>query len=208
MAEVLTFPLGPLETNSYLVLNGERALAVDVGGDPAPLLAELKKRGATLSAILLTHLHFDHVYGVAALARETGATVYACSGDEYLRESELGQGGFMGLPQVEPFGYDEWCEGEREVAGLVCMALPTPGHTKGSVTYHFPTVGSAGSAFVGDVVFKGAVGRTDFPGGDARTLTQSIKQQIFALPDDTELYSGHGLSTTVDIERRSNPMIR
>lgn len=200
--KIETFSIGPLETNSYLASEGGSAVAVDVGGDPAPMLKYLERNGLALTHVLLTHLHFDHVYGAAGLSEATGAPVLAGAGDAYLMESELGRGGFMGFPKVKDFEFRPLEEGEIELLGQNCRVLATPGHSAGSLSYHFPR---AGVVFAGDVIFYRAVGRTDFPGGSMQTLLDSVKTRIFTLPPETVIYPGHGLETTVGEEMLHNP---
>lgn len=199
---IRTVPMGPLETNAYLLARGAEALIVDPGGDPSGVLALLRAEGLTLRQVLCTHLHFDHIYGNRALATATGATILAGADDEFLLASELGGGGFMGFPPVERFDYQPLQPGPTTFLGLECQVLATPGHTPGSLTYVFP---EAGVAFVGDVIFYRSVGRTDFPGGDQQVLLDSIRQRIFTLPDATVLYPGHGPHTTVGDEKKNNP---
>ncbi|WP_029895321.1 MBL fold metallo-hydrolase [Desulfohalovibrio reitneri] len=199
---VTTFPIGPLETNCYLLDNGGRAVAVDPGGEPGPLTSFLDREKLALDAVLITHLHFDHIYGASALTSRTGTKAYAPPGDEYLMRTELGRGGFMGLPQVDEFDYEPIEEGEYEFAGLPCHVLSTPGHTTGSVSFHFP---DAGCVFVGDLLFYRSIGRVDFPGGDLETLKDSVRRKIFTLPDETTVYAGHMIETTVGDEKNHNP---
>lgn len=200
--DITTFALGPLQTNGYLLDHAGRALFVDPGGDPAPVLDALGRRGLALETIVLTHLHFDHAYGVAALAKATGAPVLANPADEYLRTSWLGRGGEMGVPAVQDYDYTALGAGEAEFLGLACRVLATPGHSRGSLTLYFP---EAGAAFVGDLIFQRSIGRTDFPGGDTDTLLASVRDRIFTLPPDTRLYPGHGPATTVAAEAAHNP---
>ncbi len=200
--KVETFPLGPLQTNSFLACSGGLAAVCDVGGDPAPILAYLKKNSLTLTHILLTHLHCDHLYGVAALARATGAPVWGSGADRFLMDTELGGGGLMGLPLVAPFEFVDASPGEVEAAGRPCRILATPGHSPGGLSFYFP---QDGVVFVGDLLFSRSVGRTDFPGGDHDQLLASVKEWIFTLPGDTAVYPGHGPATSVAQERRHNP---
>jgi len=197
-----SFPLGPLDTNCHVLDHNGKAVAVDVGGDPAEVVAYLKQNGLTLANILITHLHFDHIYGCKKLSEATGAPVLAPEADAYLMTMELGMGGMFGLPRVAPFPYGYTPLGTTEFIGLTCECLPTPGHTPGSITYYFPEVGAA---FVGDLIFYRSVGRTDFDGGSTEALKQSVERHIFTLPGETKLYSGHGLDTTVGDERTHNP---
>ena len=199
---ITSYPLGPLDTNCHVLDHGGQALAVDPGGDPHDVLDFLRQEKLTLAHILVTHLHFDHIYGCASLAAATGAKVLAPAEDAYLMQTELGRGGVYGFPMVEPFDSSPVVLGQAQFIGLNCRCLATPGHTPGSISYYFP---QAQAAFVGDLIFYRSVGRTDFPGGSSAQLKKSVLEQIFTLPGDTALYSGHGLETTVDAERTHNP---
>jgi len=199
---ITSYSLGPLETNCHVLDHQGRALAVDPGGDPAEVLDFLRAEKLTLEHILLTHLHFDHIYGCAALGKATGAAILAPAGDAPLMDTELGRGGVYGFPVVEPFESSPAPLGPATFIGLACQCLATPGHTPGSICYYFP---DAGAAFVGDLIFYRSVGRTDFPGGSSAQLKASVLDNIFTLPGETMLYNGHGLETTVDSERTHNP---
>jgi len=199
---ISSYPLGPLDTNCHVLDHLGQALAVDPGGDPADVLEFLQAEKLTLAHILITHLHFDHIYGCAALSKATGAPILAPAADAYLLDLELGRGGVYGFPMVEPFDYAPLKEGPGEFLGLECRCLATPGHTPGSFSFYFP---AAKAAFVGDLIFYRSVGRTDFPGGSTEDLKKSVQEKIFTLPGETALYSGHGLDTTVADEKTHNP---
>ena len=200
--EIKTFPLGPLQTNCYVLAGDTEAIIVDPGGDPAAVLAYLKENGLTLTHILNTHLHFDHTYGNKALADATGAPILCSKDDTYLLESELGMGGTMGLPSVDTYEHEDIAPGEATFAGFSCTIFHTPGHSAGSLTYYFP---EAKAAFVGDLIFYRSIGRTDFPGGDLEVLKTSVTENIFSLPPETLLLSGHGPETTAGDEMNHNP---
>lgn len=200
--DIKMFPLGPLETNCYVANVGDAAVAVDVGGDPAEVMAYLRSKGLSLSTILLTHLHCDHLYGVAELAKAFGAKVLAGGEDAMLLDTDLGKGGFMGLPDVPAFSWEPVAEGPLPLPGMPCEVLATPGHSPGSRSYHFP---GTGAVFTGDLIFYRGVGRTDFPGGDFDSLIDAIKSRIFVLPKETAIYPGHGLTTSVADEQLHNP---
>lgn len=200
--DIKTFPLGPLQTNCYVLANGSEAVAIDPGGDPEAVLAYLKDNGLTLTHILNTHLHFDHTYGNKALSEATGAPILCSREDLYLLDSWLGKGGDMGLPVIEMYEYQTIEPGESTFAGTKCTIFPTPGHSMGSLTFYFP---DAGAAFVGDLIFYRSIGRTDFPGGDMDVLRQSVVDHIFTLPPETLLLSGHGPETSVGDEKNHNP---
>ncbi len=198
------FPLGPLETNCYLIYSGKEAVAVDPGGDPGEVLDFLKKNGLTLTHILLTHLHFDHTYGVSALTRATKAPVYAAEEDRFMLASSLGLGGVWGLPTVDVFDYTSITPGSLPLLGDTCEVLATPGHTPGGLSFY---VKSLGAVFAGDTLFYRSIGRTDFEGGSFPVLAESIRTKLFTLPEDTEVCPGHGPSTRVGDEKRNNPHV-
>ncbi|MBN2140649.1 MAG: MBL fold metallo-hydrolase [Desulfovibrionaceae bacterium] len=205
MKGIVSFTLGPLQTNCHLVRNQDRALVLDPGGEPSGVLAFLKDNSLTLTHILNTHLHCDHIYGNRALARATGAPILASPADRFLLETPIGRGGEMiGLPEVQDFEFQDLAEGENEFLGLACRVLATPGHSPGSLSFYFPQLCAA---LVGDLIFRRSVGRTDFPGGDMDALRRSVREKIFSLPPETVLYTGHGPKTTVDEERLHNPFV-
>ena len=128
-----TFPLGPLGTNSYLVHRDGEALAIDVGGDPAPVTAFLQAKGLKLLAILVTHQHFDHLYGVHALQEATGAPCFVPAGDGAIADTEAARGGIWGMPPVPAFESQPLPEGTMQLGGFSFAILKTPGHTPGSI---------------------------------------------------------------------------
>lgn len=202
--QIKTIALGPLETNCYLLNNGSEAVVIDPGGDPASIISWLAKNNLTLTHILNTHLHFDHAYGNAKLSQATGVNVQAGGGEKIIAGTELTQGGLYGLPVVDDYSWEPLEPGEYEMLGVTCEVRLTPGHSPGSLTFYFK---AANAAFVGDVIFKNSVGRTDFPGSSHNQLLNSIQTQIFTLPEETVLYPGHGPSTTVKREMQSNPYV-
>ncbi len=123
---ITSYPLGPLETNCYVLDHEGRALAVDPGGDPSEVLGFLRAEKLTLEHILVTHLHFDHIYGCARLAEATGAPILAPAADAFLMETELGQGGVYGFPIVTPFQSSPAPLGQTSFIGLECRCLATP----------------------------------------------------------------------------------
>lgn len=201
---IATFPIGPLATNSYIINQTAEAVAIDVGGDPAPMLEYLQKNSLTLAAICLTHLHFDHLYGVGALATATGARIYAPEGDAPIRDTEVAKGGVWGMPPVPPFDARPLPQGKTTLADMECVILETPGHTPGGISLYFP---ADRAVFTGDALFYRSLGRTDFPMGDHQQLLQSIHRQLFVLPDSTVVYPGHGPATTIGDEKLHNPFV-
>jgi glyoxylase-like metal-dependent hydrolase (beta-lactamase superfamily II) len=193
------FPLGPLETNCYLIHNDSQALIIDVGGDPADVLDYLRQHRLTLTHILCTHLHFDHSFGVQALIRATGAIARASEKDRFLLEERT-----LGIPQVEKYAFADLEAGPLSLLDTTCMVLSTPGHTPGGLSFHFPEYLAV---FAGDSLFYRSIGRTDFPRGDFTTLISSIRSQLFSLPDETVVYPGHGPHTSIGEEKRLNPYL-
>jgi glyoxylase-like metal-dependent hydrolase (beta-lactamase superfamily II) len=202
MISIKAFALGPLETNCYLVHNGSVSVVIDPGGDPAEVVDFLRGRKLDLEAVLNTHLHFDHIQGNAALGREFSVKILASSEDDYLLDTEVGGGGFMGFPLTPKFEHENLLPGEYEFAGNTCQVLATPGHSPGSLSFYFP---EAGVVFSGDLVFFRSIGRTDFPGGDQDKLVNSAREKILSLPPDTIIYPGHGPETRVKDEELHNP---
>lgn len=197
-----TFILGPQESNSYLVYHGDEAIIIDAGIEPDRMLARIEELGLNLTGVYLTHFHIDHIGGVKDILERFDVPVYASGEDEFLKEISLEAKGIRELVRFVDFPYTPIMPGRHRVLGQVMMALDTPGHTPGSLSFFFP---AAGCAFVGDVIFMIAVGRTDLPRGNSAELLSSIRSRIFILPDDTKLYSGHGPMTTVIHEKQNNP---
>ena len=200
--QCLTYPIGPLETNCYLIFSDTESVVIDSGGPPDKLLAYIKQQDLKLTHILLTHLHFDHTYGVKALVKATGAEALASEKDRFMLESEMGLGGLWGMPPVPKFDYTPIEPGTLSIAGETCKVLATPGHSPGGLSFYFEGMKSV---FSGDSLFYRSIGRTDLPGGDQDTLLKSIRDQLFSLSADCIVYPGHGPSSTIGNEKRTNP---
>jgi glyoxylase-like metal-dependent hydrolase (beta-lactamase superfamily II) len=194
-------------TNSYLVWGegADRAVLVDAGLNTELILDFIRKEGLNLEAVLLTHGHPDHLVGAAEVAEATGADVYLNSIEakvvEMMPDMILAMLGIDELKTPEEFKPLE--DGQiLEFAGLTIKVLHTPGHSPGSVSFLVDD-----ALFDGDLVFRGSIGRTDFPGGDFGTLMRSVKDKIFVLPPETKVYPGHMGMTTVGWEKRTNPFL-
>ena len=205
------FPAGPIQTNAFLLTDAARGEAVlidapgDVWADIEPMLAKEKCK---LVELWITHGHWDHTQGGAEVVRETGAKVRAHVADKVLIETPEVMSAFLGgAIKLEAITPEFWVgQGDKFTAlGLDVEVRHVPGHCPGNILFYLP---AAGAAFVGDALFAGSVGRTDLPGGDRNQLTQSIRAQIYTLPDETAVYPGHGPATTVGVEKRSNPYVR
>jgi hydroxyacylglutathione hydrolase len=203
--DVRCFTVGPLQENCWIVRRdgGDRALVVDPGDEASRLIAATEQ--LTVDAILLTHTHFDHVGAVAALARHTGAPVY-CPEIEVRVLQDINSYVFPGFGPFEPYDPEETVRGGEQLtlAGIDLDVIFTPGHSPGHVSYSIP---DEQVLLDGDVLFAGSVGRTDLPGGDYRTLLDSIATLLSTLPDETRVLPGHMGETTLGRERATNPFL-
>jgi glyoxylase-like metal-dependent hydrolase (beta-lactamase superfamily II) len=209
MFEIVRFTLGPAQTNAYLVADTltHEAAVIDPAWDGEVILAEAQRRGWTIGHLWYTHAHFDHIGGAGAIANALNPLplVALHPADHILWRAEGGAPlfGFRIDPGPEP-GID-LAEGQvLHLGGARLQVRHAPGHTAGHCVF---VVVDERVCFCGDVIFAGSVGRTDLPGGDWDTLVGSIQTQIFSLPDETRLLSGHGDETTVGRERRTNPFV-
>jgi glyoxylase-like metal-dependent hydrolase (beta-lactamase superfamily II) len=207
--QLAVVPVTPFQQNcSVLWCERSRAAAiVDPGGELERVLAVVRKQGLTLTKILLTHAHLDHCAAAAELARSAQLPIEGPQrGDAFWIESLAEQAAQFGFPPATAFEPTRWLEhgdrvqlGEGELEVLHC-----PGHTPGHVVF-FDRPGRL--AIVGDVLFQGSIGRTDFPGGDHTTLLRSIRERLFPLGDDVRFLPGHGPMSTFGAERRGNPFV-
>ena len=199
--------VGPLACNCYIVGDPatKEAIVIDPGGDAELIERDLESAGLTVTALVATHAHFDHVLAAEVLREKTGAPFYLHHDDKPVLEWLQASGQmFLGLELPPPPDVDTTPdEGDLLVAGAVRLeVLHTPGHSPGSISLAAP-----GSLFAGDTLFAGSVGRTDLPGGDTRTLVDAVKNKLFSFDDDVVVYPGHGPATTVGEEKRTNPYV-
>lgn len=209
MLEIVSFILGPAQTNAYLVANSEtrEAVVIDPSWDGHIILDAAKKRGWRIGHMWYTHAHFDHIGGAGAIADALNPLpLVALHPNDHVLWRAGGGGAIFGFdidPGPEPT--IDFQHGQILRLGDVEFEVRfTPGHTLGHCILY---VASAGICFCGDLIFAGSVGRTDLPGGDWDQLVESIKTQVFTMPDDTRLLSGHGPETTVGTEKTSNPFV-
>jgi glyoxylase-like metal-dependent hydrolase (beta-lactamase superfamily II) len=199
------FPLGPLQTNCYVVRaesGAVEAAVIDPGGEAPELRLQLARLGTTCAAILITHGHFDHLGGVADLADGTGAPVYMPEGerDRLERYPEFAPAGMPGRPHTPDHGL---VGGETiDVAALSFECISIPGHSPAHVGYY-----AEGHLFSGDLLFAGSVGRVDLPGADWDTLLASVRALADRYPPETIVYPGHGPETTLGSELARNPFL-
>jgi glyoxylase-like metal-dependent hydrolase (beta-lactamase superfamily II) len=204
--EVVALPNGQLAENCYLVADGAtgEAVIIDPGEESSMFLAELDTRRWSLRAIWLTHAHVDHIMGVGAVRRATGAPIHLHPLDRPLYDALPQYGAWLGMRLDPPPPPDlELRPGTEVRVGRYAYEVRfTPGHSPGSVSF----VGH-GMVFGGDVLFNGSIGRTDLPGGDTATLLSTLQTQFLSLPDSTTVHSGHGPDTTIGVERLTNPFL-
>lgn len=207
--KVTLIPVTPFEQNCSLLVceHTGKAAVVDPGGDLERILGEVERQGATLEKILLTHGHIDHCGATAELSKRLSLPVEGPQREDAFWIDQLPeQGRMFGFPRLEAFTPERWLEdgdtvrfGEQEME-----VLYTPGHTPGHVIFFHR---AAKLAFVGDVLFNGSIGRTDFPRGDYDTLIASITGKLWPLGDEVTFVPGHGPTSTFGEERRGNPFV-
>lgn len=208
--KVRIIPVTPFQQNCTLLCcetNGE-AILVDPGGEPERLMEAVTRSGARLVGLLLTHGHLDHVGAAATLARHYAIPIDGPQReDAFWLEALPEQCRMFGFPPTPPLNPDRWLQagdrvrfGEEELEVLHC-----PGHTPGHLAFFHR---AQRLALVGDVLFQGSVGRTDFPRSDPAALMKSIRDGLFPLGDDVRFIPGHGPTSTFGRERRNNPFVR
>ena len=204
--KIKTLSLGPLGTNCYIVSDKKNALVFDPGGDAEQIVDYLKKEELNLEAIVLTHAHFDHIGGVDYLRKEYDVKVYMHEKEsDWLENPDLNRsilflGPDAGIKTNKPEELLQ--EGEYELGNFKFEVAHTPGHSPGSISFIFK---EHDCVISGDVLFHHGIGRTDLPGGSIEELATSILNKLYTLPDNFVVYPGHGTSTTIGIEKSTNP---
>lgn len=199
--------LGICQTNCYFVYREDTNDVIFF--DPADkgdyIYETLREKGFQVKGILLTHAHFDHIWGVNRLQELSGAPLYAYEEERALCEDAVKNvSDQVGRPcTVKP---DRYLKNQEEItiAEMTCRVIATPGHTIGSCCYYFE---EEGILIAGDTLFQESVGRTDLATGSMGALTRSVKERLFLLPDETKVYPGHGDSTTIGHEKKYNPFV-
>jgi glyoxylase-like metal-dependent hydrolase (beta-lactamase superfamily II) len=202
-------PLGPLQTNAYVLMNEKKeAVIFDPGGNGPEFIKWLNDQQINPLAILLTHAHFDHIGAVDEVRDAFNCPVYIHEAEkDWLSDAaKNGSGRFLGNASITARAADEIIQEEKtiQLGSFSFDILYTPGHSPGSVSYYSAT---GGVVFSGDALFKQSIGRTDLPGGDHNLLLESIHSKLLELPEETIVASGHGPVTTIGEEMDGNPFL-
>jgi len=202
-------PVGMLGCNCS-VLGDEvsrEAIVIDPGDDVSKIIGILDRNQLTVKMIIITHAHIDHIGGAEKLRSATGAPVYMHEADKMLSDQLAVQAAWLGMETPKDPGIDKPArEGDIIRAGSIeAHVLHTPGHTAGSISIYLPL---ESKLIAGDTLFEGSIGRTDLPGGDIKRIESSIRGKLYALPDDTIVFPGHGGNTSIGKEKKHNPFVR
>lgn len=194
---------GHVFTNGYVIDHGNTCIVIDA---PALIHEVIQQEGLKPTHLLLTHQHFDHTEDVEALqAMGIKVLMHSAYEETLIRQKEAREN--WGIPvNITPFSADELLEGKDSITigGLEAKISHVPGHSPDSITFYFPELGVV---FAGDTLMEGSIGRTDLPGGSHEQLLEGIRQELFTLPEDTVVCSGHGSQTTIGHEKQHNPFI-
>lgn len=202
-----TVSVGAAQTNCYLVYDSEtlEAVVVDPGNDAPTIFSRLQELSLQLKAVFLTHTHGDHIGALRDVVETTGAPVYVHPNEaDWLGDPEKNLSIHIGFEVKAPAADRFFLTGESvEMLGRNWTVIETPGHTPGGVSLAVENI-----VLTGDALFSGSIGRTDLPGSDSDALVRGIREGLYRLPDDTIVYPGHGSSTTIGKEKRTNPYVR
>lgn len=208
MISVKTFVEGPVDANNYLVIDEEsnEAVLIDCSSAREEFISAIKSTGCKLKYILLTHGHFDHILGIDKFKKLFGVDIYVSQEDlnqmdfapQMLAMFTGSFGQQISVPETKPVKDGD----EFYIGKTLIKAISTPGHTKGGMCYLID-----GKLFSGDTLFQGSVGRCDLLDGDLDAIIKSIKEKLFTMSDDTEVYTGHGGKTTLGFEKKYNEII-
>ena len=208
--QVAVIPVTPFQQNCTLLFNDEtkRGVVIDPGGDVDEIMAAVEQNGVTVEAIVLTHGHLDHAGGATDLKERLGVEIIGPHReDKFLLDGIAAQGKMYGISGMRNCAPDQWLEeGETiDMAGVTFDILHCPGHTPGHLVFLNEDLKLA---IAGDVLFRGSVGRTDFPRSSQDDLFNSIRTKLYVLDDDVNVLCGHGPFTTIGEEKRNNPFVR
>lgn len=202
-----TYTVGSFGVNNYLIFNprNQHAILIDAGDDVSEIINYINKKSLRLSHIINTHGHLDHIFGNQELKQNFGSKICIHKEEkEALTDPKVNLSIFMGLEVVSPPA-DILLEetSNFSIEDITFQILHCPGHSRGGIALLWD-----GHLFCGDILFKGSIGRTDFPGGDINVLLENIKNKILPLDDDIVVLPGHGPATTIGQEKRNNPFLQ
>jgi hydroxyacylglutathione hydrolase len=204
-----TFSVPPLGCNCSIIGDpvSKQAIVVDPGGSPDRILREVRELGLTVTKILHTHAHFDHFLASGEMKKATGAALCLHQDDLELWDMLEIQCRAFGVPYVSVPPPDYWLMDEEKVpiGQVTAIALHTPGHTPGSMSFHVP---EGRLVLAGDTLFRGSIGRTDLWGGDFDAIERSIRDRLYTLADSTLVVTGHGPETEIGLEKERNQFVR
>ncbi|MDR9418880.1 MBL fold metallo-hydrolase [Gracilimonas sp.] len=202
------FEVGPFLENTYLLSKGGEHLLIDPGFSSEPEYQQFKgKLDGTLKAIVLTHAHVDHVFGLSRVLKDFDVPVYLSDEDRFLWKNYGSQAKMFGINQGD-FGFEPEVlpsEGKFEIGTFSFVCLYTPGHSPDHVALYFE---DDSALIAGDALFKESIGRTDLYKGNFEVLEKSIKEKLYSLPEDTTVYPGHGPTTTIGYEKKNNAFVK
>ena len=202
-----TFPVGPLQCNCTIIGDpiSKKALVIDPGGDHQLILDRLEVLGLKVVSIIHTHAHLDHFLASGEMKKATGASLHLHKEDQFLWDNLEMQCQRFGVPYRPVPAPDYWLQDDEELACGCGVALHTPGHTPGSMSFWFP---QDKLLIAGDTLFRRGIGRTDLWGGNYQKIERSIRERLYSLDEDAVVVTGHGVDTCIGDEIRENPFIR
>jgi len=207
-----TFPAGAFECNCTILACGDTkdAVVIDPGGEVARIAEIVAQYDLTVTSIIHTHAHLDHIYCTRDIREAHGGEVCLHKGDAFLYDGFAMQAQMFGWKVRDTTPVTRWIEHEDSIAlgKQMLSVVHTPGHTPGSVCFELVDPDAGRLLFAGDTLFRRGIGRTDLPGGDSQQILRSIKERLFSLDPDTLVIAGHGPTTKIGDEVRSNPFVR
>ncbi len=202
-----TFPVGPLQCNCTIIGDtlSKKALVIDPGGDADKILNLLDELELQVVAIIHTHAHLDHILAAGEIKKATGAPIYLHDDDRFLWDMVEQQCQMFGVPPKSLPDPDQKIHDGQDLGCCGGVALHTPGHTPGSVSFWFD---DSKTLIAGDTLFRGSIGRTDLPGGNFEEIVKSIRERLYTLDDEAEVITGHGPSTMIGLEKQTNMFVK
>lgn len=199
-----SFPVGPLQCNCAIIGNPvtSTCLIIDPGGDPDRIMGVVQQHGLSVTGVIHTHAHLDHILASAEIRQRSGAPLLLHREDMFLWNALEDQCARFGLDYTPTPAPDAWLTDECDLGCCDGVTIHTPGHTPGSVSFWFEP---HGLLVAGDTLFQLGIGRTDLPGGSFQKIEKSITDRLFRLADDALVITGHGPATSLAFEKQANP---